>query len=76
MEFTYRYEIRFKLAELLEERGIGQREFSRMTGIRHPSVHEMCTNKTLRLPLDNLAAMCQVLEVGITDIIELVPKVD
>lgn len=68
--------VRFKLAELLEDRGISQREFARLTNIRHPSIHEMCANKTVRLPLENLAAMCEVLGVGITDIIELVPKND
>ncbi|MFW5434336.1 helix-turn-helix domain-containing protein [Paenibacillus apiarius] len=65
--------VRIKLAELLEERGVGQRELSRMINVRHPSIHEMCQNKTVRLPLDNLAAICEVLNVDITDIIELVP---
>lgn len=66
--------VRLKLAEILEERDIGQRELSRITGIRHASIHEMCQNKTIRLPLDNLAAICEVLNVDISDIIELVPK--
>ncbi|MFW5437137.1 helix-turn-helix domain-containing protein [Paenibacillus apiarius] len=66
-------EIRIKLGELLEERGLGQRELSRMIGVRHPSIHEMCQNKTVRLPLDNLAAICEALGVGIMDVLELVP---
>lgn len=65
------YAVRIKLAAILEKRGIGQREFSRMTGIRHPSIGEMCANKTVRLPLENLAKVCEVLDVGITDILEL-----
>ncbi|MEV2911342.1 helix-turn-helix transcriptional regulator [Paenibacillus larvae] len=64
--------VRIKLAALLEERGMSNRELSRLTGIRHPSVNEMCLNKTQRLPLDNLAAICEVLGVGITDVLELV----
>lgn len=66
--------VRIKLADVLEARGIGQRELARLTGIRHPSIHEMCTNKTVRLPLDNLAAICDVLKVDIPDIIELVKE--
>ncbi|MCY9512438.1 helix-turn-helix transcriptional regulator [Paenibacillus larvae] len=64
--------VRIKLAALLEERGMSNRELSRLTGIRHPSVNEMCLNKTQRLPLDNLATICEVLGVGITDVLELV----
>lgn len=63
--------IRLKLAELLEEREIGQRELSRITGIRQASISEMCQNKTIRLPLENLAAICEVLDVDVSDIIEL-----
>ncbi|QHZ51211.1 helix-turn-helix domain-containing protein [Paenibacillus larvae] len=66
--------VRFKLAALLEECGMSNRELSRLTGIRHPSVNEMCLNKTQRLPLENLAAICEVLGVGITDVLELVDK--
>lgn len=68
--------VRIKLAEILESRGMGQRELARLTGIRHPSIHEMCTNKTARLPLDNLASICDVLELDIPDIIELVKEVN
>lgn len=65
------YSVRIKLAAILEKRDISQREFSRMTGIRHPSIGEMCANKTVRLPLENLAKICEVLDVEITDILEL-----
>lgn len=70
-----KYEVRIKLAEVMDCKKIGQRELSRLTGIRQSSIHEMCTNKTARLPLENLAAICQVLEVDINDVLELVPKI-
>lgn len=60
-----------KLAELLEDKRISHRELSRMTGIRHPSISEMCNNSTERLPLRNLAVICEVLECEITDILKL-----
>ncbi|AHD06420.1 hypothetical protein ERIC2_c26330 [Paenibacillus larvae subsp. larvae DSM 25430] len=66
--------VRFRLADLLKDRGISNRELSRLTGIRHPSVNEMCLNKTQRLPLENLAAICEVLGVGIADVLELVDE--
>jgi putative transcriptional regulator len=65
------YKVRLKLDELLKERNIGDREFGRLTGIRRTSVGEMRANKTLRLPLDNLAKICEVLSVEITDVLEL-----
>ncbi|MCY9577943.1 helix-turn-helix transcriptional regulator [Paenibacillus alvei] len=50
---------------------MSQRELARITGIRHPSINEMCENKTSRLPLENLASICHVLDVGILDVLEL-----
>ncbi|MCZ0828887.1 helix-turn-helix transcriptional regulator [Brevibacillus laterosporus] len=63
--------IYIKLADLLKERGISQRELSRLTGIRVSSINEMCNNETVRMPLDNLAKICEVLGVGIADVLEL-----
>lgn len=59
------------LSKLLEERGYSHREFARMTGIRHPSISEMCNNKTERLPLKNLAKICEALDCEISDILKL-----
>ncbi|MDN9010058.1 helix-turn-helix domain-containing protein [Brevibacillus laterosporus] len=66
--------IHIKLADLLKERGVSQRELSRLTGIRVSSINEMCNNETIRLPLDNLAKICEVLGVEITDVLELVDE--
>lgn len=63
--------IHIKLADLLKERGISQRELSLLTGIRVSSINEMCNNETVRLPLNNLAKICEVLSIGITDVLEL-----
>lgn len=66
--------IHIKLNELLDKQNISQHELSRLTGIRQPSINEMCNNQTKRLPLDNLAKICKVLECDISDILELEPK--
>ncbi|MDT2232950.1 helix-turn-helix domain-containing protein [Paenibacillus larvae] len=59
---------------MLVARNMSHRELSRRTGIRLASINEMCLNKTQRLPLENLAAICEVLGVGITDVLELVDE--
>lgn len=60
-----------KLADLLATHKMSQHELSRRTGIRQPSINEMCRNQTVRLPLENLAKICEVLDCEITDILEL-----
>lgn len=60
-----------KLSNLLEEKKLTHREFSRLTGIRHPTVSAMCNNNVKHIPLDNLDIICKVLECDITDILEL-----
>lgn len=59
------------LDEILFKKNMSQHELSRLTGIRQPSINEMCRNQTVRLPLANLAKICEVLECDITDILRL-----
>lgn len=66
--------IYINLDNLLSKKGMSQHELSRLTGIRQPSINEMCRNQTLRLPLENLAKICEVLECDISDILKLEPK--
>ncbi|WP_375104041.1 helix-turn-helix domain-containing protein [Paenibacillus sp. RS8] len=63
--------VQITLDQLLEERGMSQRELSRLTGIRPPSINEMVHNQTNRLPLNNLAKICEVLDCGILDVLKL-----
>lgn len=59
------------LNEILKEKNMSQHELSRQTGIRQPSINEMCRNQTQRLPLNNLAIICKILNCEITDILKL-----
>lgn len=63
--------IRITLDEYLYKINMSQRELSRLTEIRQPSINEMCRNQTQRIPLDNLAKICEVLNCDITDILKL-----
>ncbi|MBD1379235.1 helix-turn-helix domain-containing protein [Metabacillus arenae] len=62
------------LDNMLEKNNMTQRELARKTGIRVPSINEMYHNQTIRLPLDNLAKICEALQCEITDILELVKE--
>lgn len=69
-------EIVLKLDHKLQELGISQHELNRMTGIRQPTINQMCRNNTQHLPLKNLALICEVLDCEITDILELKKESD
>jgi putative transcriptional regulator len=66
--------VKIKLAQLLERRNLGQRELARKTGIRLASINEMCQNEVIRLPLANLAKICEALNCDIPDVLELEGK--
>lgn len=66
--------VQLTLNQVLESRGMSQRELARLTGIRPPSINEMVHNQTLRLPLDNLDKICEVLECGISDVLKLIKE--
>lgn len=53
---------------------MSQHELSRKTGVRQPTINAMCRNQSKRIPLDNLASICEVLECDITDVLELIKE--
>lgn len=63
--------IRIMLKELLEARVMSQHELSRRTGIRQATISEMAANKSIMIPIKNLAILCKVLECDITDVLKL-----
>lgn len=62
--------ITIKLDNYLKEKGVSQRELSRRTGIRQPTISEMCLNKSKSLPVENLDKICIELDCDLSDIIE------
>lgn len=63
-----------KLGDLLKKINMSQRELSRRTGIRQPTINEMTANKSKYLPIENLNKICEVLECDLTDILEHTKK--
>lgn len=64
-------QVRLNLDAVLKEKSISQRELSRKTGIKQPTISKMCNNTLEHFPLDSLAKICEVLDCEITDVIEL-----
>lgn len=62
--------VKIKLAELIEGK-MSQRELSRLTGIRRPTITDMCNQNVTQIPLNNLAKICEVLQVDISEVLEL-----
>lgn len=61
--------ITLKLDQVLKEKGISQRELSRQTGIRQPTISEMCLNTSKTLSLKNLDKICNILDCDPSEII-------
>lgn len=63
--------ILINLDKILADKGLSQHKLANLTGIRQPTINEMCRNQSLHIPLKNLAKICEVLECEITDVLEL-----
>lgn len=62
--------IRLKLRELLNERGISQKELAKMSGIRESTISEMCRNARSGVNFTHLSKVAEAL--NISDITELI----
>lgn len=66
--------IRIKLSALLGERRITQAELARKTGIRPATINEMYHEFSVRVNLEHLDKICEVLNCDITELLEYIPK--
>jgi len=69
-----RVAIRFRLRELLEARGLTQTEVQLRTGLAYSTINELVNNRSGRLDLNTLDAICAALDCGVGDVIEYVPN--
>lgn len=63
--------VKSNLKKILDERDISIREFSRQTDITFELCRRMYNNETSRYPKEMLATMCEVLDIGLCELIEL-----
>lgn len=61
----------FTLQNVLDYKSMSRRELSRITGIRHQTINDMCNNTAVYLPMENTAKICSVLKCEITEIMRL-----
>jgi len=60
------------LEQILTSKNISKRELSRLTGIRHSTINDLCNNKVKQIPLSNLASICEALNItNLNDLIKL-----
>lgn len=62
--------IKFKLGELLEEKGKSMYWLHKETGVRANSVSDWVNGEVKKIPVDVLDKFCIVLDCGIEDLIE------
>lgn len=64
---------RFRLRELIETKGLTQTDVQVKSGLAYSTVNEMANNRTRRVDLDTLDALCSALDCQIGDIVDYVP---
>ena len=65
--------IRSKLKVVLADRGVGQQDLSKRTGVRLPTISDICTGKVKHFPLTAMDAICKELKCQPGDLLEYVP---
>lgn len=66
--------IRIKLSTLLGEKRITQAELARKTGIRPATINEMYHEFSVRVNLEHIDKICEVLDCDISDLLVYVPN--
>lgn len=66
-------EIRMKLAEIMERKGISMNQLSFRTEMQRTQLRNYRDNKVQRLDIDILKRLCYVLECDLHDLIEYIP---
>lgn len=63
--------VEIMLDNILISKGMTRRALARKTKIRHSTINEMCNNTAKRIPLENIASICDELEIEISDLFKL-----
>lgn len=64
---------RFRLRELIEAKGLSQTDVQVKTGLAYSTVNEMANNRTRRVDLETLDALCSALDCQVGEIISYAP---
>ena len=66
-------QIRIRLAELIEKKGISKNKLSQRAEMQRTQLNNYCSNTISRLDIDVLARLCTVLDCRIEDLLEFIP---
>lgn len=69
MEDDLAMPIRLRLKEILEERGISQRELARRMNIRPSTVSHLCSDKVNAAYFDTLEQICRTLNISLPELL-------
>lgn len=61
--------IRIRLREILEERGISQRQFALSMNMRIATINHLCSNSVDRVYIRTLEQVCEALDIKIHELI-------
>lgn len=62
----------FKLELLMKNRNLSQRELSKLTGIRQPSISAYCNDTYTMIPKEHISILCEFFNCQVGDLIEFV----
>jgi len=65
--------VRFRLRELLADRGMSQTELQTRSRLAYSTVNDLYNNKPRRVELETLDVLCDVLDCSIADLLERIP---
>lgn len=65
--------VRFRLRELLDERGMSQTELQSRTRLAYSTINDLFNNKPRRVELETLDVLCEVLDCAIGELLERIP---
>jgi DNA-binding Xre family transcriptional regulator len=60
----------FRLAEILEQQGLGRREFARLAGISYPTVIDVCENRNANIKFSTLEKAAAALGLPVRELIK------
>lgn len=67
------FTIRLRLHEVLADKHMSQRQLAELTGLRPATIHALCHNQVSRVYLQTLAAICEVLQVELSEVMVMGP---
>jgi len=61
--------IKIRLKDILDERGMSQRQLARQMDLRPSTINHLCSDKVDRVYIRTLEAICEALDISIHELI-------